>query len=56
MAIKFTAKDQPAAPAAAKTPAAKTDREPVAAKDETTAGVDLFDPDAKTPAGKRKSK
>jgi hypothetical protein len=58
MAIKFTGKDQPKdAPVAAKAPPEKAAREPAAvAKDEASAGGDLFNADAKAPAGKRKPK
>lgn len=59
MAIKFTVKDQPQAdPVANKAPVEKIDREPatVPAKDKAPNGTDLFDPEPKAPATKRKSK
>jgi hypothetical protein len=58
MAIKFTGKDQPlAAPVANKAPVKRIDREPavVAARDEAPDGTDLFDPEPKAPATKRKN-
>jgi hypothetical protein len=58
MAIKFTGKDQPtSATAAHKAPVKKIDSEPavVAARDEAPDGTDLFDPEPKAPATKRKN-
>ena len=57
MAIKFTAKDQPkAAPVAAPKVAKAVDSEAAAAvpTDAAPDGADLFDSEAKAPAGKRK--
>jgi hypothetical protein len=58
MAIKFTGKDQPkAVPVATKAPVEKADRTAaaVAAKNGAPDGTDLFDPEPKAPATKRKS-
>ena len=57
MAIKFTAKDQSkAAPATAPKVAKAVDSEATTAapKDAAPAGTDLFDPEPKAPATKRK--
>jgi hypothetical protein len=56
MAIKFTAKDQPAAAPAAGPKVAKTvgGDAPPAPTDAAPDGADLFDPEPKAPATKRK--
>ncbi|HEY6633245.1 MAG TPA: hypothetical protein VIZ90_17485 [Rhizobiaceae bacterium] len=58
MAIKFIGKDEPkaAATVTAKAPPKATREPAAAAKDEASAGADLFSADAKAPASRRKRK